>query len=104
MRLRSMLTLTFALAFTTGCGDKDDDSGGDGPGGTEAAYECSTMCTDEGFSSGAADEYDHEVNCTCAGTGDVSDAACASMCTELGWSSSQTYSTTGGNLDSCQCS
>jgi hypothetical protein len=94
---------TLALLLSAGCGDKDD-SGSDGPGGTEVAYECDAMCTDEGFSGGAGAEYDHEVNCTCEGSGEVSDAACAAMCTEIGWASSQTYSTTGGAMDSCQCS
>lgn len=102
MTLRALLFASLSATLVA-CGDKDDDSGGDGLGGTEVAYECTSMCQAEGFSDGAGDEYDHEVNCTCDGAGTVSDSACADMCTEIGWSSSVTYSSTGGDIDSCQC-
>jgi hypothetical protein len=113
MTVRALLFATLAITLSA-CGDKDDDSGAadsgvedsesDGPGGTEVAYECTTMCQAEGFTDGTAVEYDHEVNCTCDGASTVSDAACADMCTDIGWSASETYSSTGGDIDSCQCS
>lgn len=101
--MRRLVTAVFPLLLASGCGDKDD-TGSDGPGGTEVAYECDAMCTAEGFSGGSGAEYDHEVNCTCEGSGEVSAEACAGMCDEIGWASSETYSSNGSTMDSCQCS
>lgn len=62
------------------------------------------MCEAEGFSDGTAEEVDHEVNCTCSGSGTVSAAACTEMCGDLSWAAGTAYSSTGGDIDSCQCS
>jgi hypothetical protein len=92
------LALAFALTTLVACGDKDD-SGESATGAT-----CESMCADEGFDAGSLTEYDHEANCTCSGgSGVVSDAACTDLCTGLGWSAGETYSTTGGDMDSCSC-
>ena len=89
--------LVFALATLIACGDKDDDTAASG------TATCEDMCLDEGFTAGTLDEYDHEANCTCEGSGTVSAAACSDMCTGMGWSAGDTYSSDGGDIDSCSC-
>ena len=94
-----MRTLLLAAALTlAACGDKSDDTASSG--GADAAAECTAMCTSVGFTGGTADEYEHEVNCFCDGTGGlVDDGACTDMCDTLGWSSSQAF-----DDNACQCS
>lgn len=96
--MRRPLILAFALASLVACGDKDDDTG------AASGATCEGMCTDEGFDAGSLSEYDHEANCTCSGgSGVVSAEACTDLCTGMGWSAGETYSSTGGDLDSCSC-
>jgi hypothetical protein len=96
MNARPLLIL--ALTTLLACGDKDDDTGAAGSTAT-----CEDMCLDEGFTAGTLAEYDHEANCTCEGSGTVSAAACTDMCTGAGWSAGDTYSSDGGDVDSCSC-
>ena len=95
-----MRTLTLRLLICLsllGCGDKDDTAQ---PGeSADATAVCETMCTDAGFSAGAADEYEHELNCFCSGgSGEVTASACTDLCTGLGWSAGDAFST-----EACQC-
>ena len=95
MTLRTALLLALVAC---GGGSKDDDSAA--AGGTESPEAaCTTMCTDAGFDAGTADVYDHEVNCTCTGSGTVTDEGCTDLCDGLGWSSAEAY-----DVNACQCS
>ncbi|MFT4621809.1 MAG: hypothetical protein ACI8PZ_000461 [Myxococcota bacterium] len=95
MALRIALVLMLAACAGKDSSDSAEDASSDDP-----AAACTTMCTDAGFDAGAADVYDHEVNCTCSGGGGaVDDAGCGDLCTGLGWSSAEAYA-----ADACQCS
>lgn len=89
------------------CDSSSTDSVAETAESADAAGSCSALCTSSGFDAGAAEEYEHEVNCTCSGgdgTGVVDGAACTTACTDLGWTTGTTYASAGGAVDSCQCS
>ncbi|MEW5849287.1 MAG: hypothetical protein AB2A00_10755 [Myxococcota bacterium] len=72
----------------------------------DPATACSDLCTQEGFSSSSVDVQSNETNCFCSGgSGTMTDAHCADMCSSIGKGNAQTFnSTAGGAKDSCQCS
>ena len=73
--------------------------------GKTPAQGCADLCTGAGFSDNNLDEQPNELNCFCTGgTGAVSDEACTTMCTDLGKSNAEAFSSTGGENNSCQCS
>lgn len=100
-----MILLAFILLGA--CDSSPSDSAGETAEAADAAGSCSALCTASGFGAGTAEEYEHEVNCTCSGgdgTGAVEAAACTTTCTDLGWTTGTTYASTGGAVDACQCS
>ena len=99
--MKILLSFALPLALLLACGDKDDDSGATGT--VDAATACTDLCTGSGFSSGTVAEYDHEANCSCDGSGAVTDADCTDMCADIGWGAGETYSSTGGDINSCSC-
>lgn len=105
--MRSFFLLLYFLA-ASGCStaaDSADDTSSDSAETGDAQGSCTDLCTTAGFASGTAEEFEHELNCTCAGgSGAVGDAECADMCVALEWAGGATYSSTGGAVDSCQCS
>ena len=97
------------LLFLAACPAADSDtSAADSAAGTaDASPTCTDLCTASGYDGGSAVEYDHELNCTCAGgdgTGEVAEADCAAACVDLGWASGSVYASTGGANNACQCS
>ena len=96
-RFLTSLALT-ALLSLAACGDKDDDTGA--AGAADAAGECTALCTDAGYSGGTADEYEHELNCFCEGSGtNILAEDCTAMCEDLGWSQGEAF-----DANACQCS
>ncbi|MBI5498275.1 MAG: hypothetical protein HY904_24955 [Deltaproteobacteria bacterium] len=100
-RVAGCVALLFAAVVPLGCGPRD----GDGGSTTDPAAACAELCTKDGYSSSRVDVQSNETNCFCSsGTGPVTDADCAAMCTSMGMGNPQAFGSTGPTKDSCQCS
>jgi len=91
----------FGALLLPACGDKDGDTGEHSEHtSADPDATCLDLCETSGFTGSSAELYEHELNCFCEGdAGEVTDAGCEDMCTDLGYSSAQAF-----DVNACQCS
>lgn len=100
----SLVSAVLAAALfapAVACGGDDDAAAGGDP-----KVACDTMCKDAAFAGSNLLDEGHETNCFCTGggAGEVTAAACTTMCESVGKPGSPFTSGAGATkANACQC-